>query len=104
MAESPKKGGGMLRIDKLFNRILVAAMLGFIKVYRYFLSPWVGNQCRFYPTCSHYAEVAFKEHGFIKGLGLSIIRIAKCNPWHKGGLDEVPARNKAPCAHQHSHH
>ena len=39
--------------------------------YRYLLSPWVGNQCRFYPTCSHYAEQAIIEHGFLKGCYLT---------------------------------
>ncbi|WP_237059819.1 membrane protein insertion efficiency factor YidD [Microbulbifer sediminum] len=58
--------------------------------YRYLLSPWVGNQCRFYPTCSHYAEEALKAHGFLKGGYLTGRRLIKCHPWHPGGLDPVP--------------
>ncbi|WP_250460676.1 membrane protein insertion efficiency factor YidD [Microbulbifer litoralis] len=61
-----------------------------IHVYRYLASPWVGNQCRFYPTCSHYAEEALKTHGFLKGGYLSVRRLIKCHPWHPGGLDPVP--------------
>lgn len=64
--------------------------------YRYFLSPWVGNQCRFYPTCSHYSEEAIKERGFIIGLILTIVRILKCNPWHSGGFDPVPTKTPSP--------
>ena len=69
-----------------------------IHVYRYLLSPWIGNQCRFYPTCSHYAEDAFNEHGFIKGLYLTLRRLLKCHPWHPGGIDNVPAK------HDETHH
>ncbi|SEA17969.1 membrane protein insertion efficiency factor YidD [Microbulbifer marinus] len=66
-----------------------------IHLYRYVASPWVGNQCRFYPTCSHYAEEALKTHGFLKGGYLTGRRLIKCHPWHPGGMDPVPpARQK----------
>ncbi|MDQ2077037.1 membrane protein insertion efficiency factor YidD [Marinimicrobium sp. ABcell2] len=61
-----------------------------IHIYRYLLSPWVGNQCRFYPTCSHYAEEALETHGFWKGAYLTVRRLLKCHPWHSGGIDLVP--------------
>ena len=61
-----------------------------IHAYRYLASPWVGNQCRFYPSCSHYAEEALKTHGFLKGGYLSARRLIKCHPWHPGGMDPVP--------------
>ncbi|MDO3387684.1 membrane protein insertion efficiency factor YidD [Gilvimarinus sp. SDUM040013] len=64
-----------------------------IHTYRYLLSPWVGNQCRFYPSCSHYGEEAIKTHGFIKGGYLTTRRLLKCHPWHPGGLDPVPAKS-----------
>ena len=64
-----------------------------IRFYRFFLSPFMGNQCRFHPTCSHYAEEAYERHGFFKGTLLTVIRILKCNPWHKGeAMDSVPKR------------
>lgn len=61
-----------------------------IRSYRLFLSPWMGGQCRFFPTCSYYAEEAVQIHGSWKGLGLALQRIAKCHPWHPGGIDPVP--------------
>ena len=65
-------------------------ILKLIKVYRLLLSPWTGHQCRFHPTCSHYAEEAVAEHGALKGAWLAIKRIGKCHPWHEGGIDPVP--------------
>ncbi len=67
-----------------------------IHLYRYFLSPWVGNQCRFYPTCSHYAEEALQQHGFFKGVYLTARRLLKCHPWHPGGIDLVPSTDTTP--------
>ncbi|HEY8567665.1 membrane protein insertion efficiency factor YidD [Microbulbifer sp.] len=61
-----------------------------IHLYRLIASPWVGNQCRFYPTCSRYSEEAFETHGFCKGGYLTLRRLIKCHPWHPGGLDYVP--------------
>ena len=70
--------------------ILVYPFLLLIQIYRYTLSPFIGNQCRYYPSCSHYAEDAFKEHGVLNGLILSVKRIFRCHPWHEGGFDPVP--------------
>lgn len=64
--------------------------IGIIRLYRYLASPWVGNQCRFYPTCSHYAEEAFQQYGFFKGCFLTLKRLLKCHPFHSGGIDFVP--------------
>jgi putative membrane protein insertion efficiency factor len=61
-----------------------------IKFYQYFISPLVGRNCRFYPTCSSYAKEALTIHGTLKGLYLSIKRILKCNPFFEGGFDPVP--------------
>ncbi len=69
------------------------ALIKLIHVYRYLLSPWVGNQCRFYPTCSHYAEEAISTHGSFKGFYLTLVRLGKCHPWHEGGIDPVPELN-----------
>lgn len=67
-------------------------LLALIRGYRYLLSPWLGNQCRFYPTCSAYAEQAITIHGSVRGTWLAAARLAKCHPWHAGGLDPVPPR------------
>ncbi len=64
-----------------------------ILIYRYTLSPIIGGQCRFYPTCSHYAEDAFREYGVARGIIMSVKRIFRCHPWHKGGYDPVPLKN-----------
>lgn len=61
-----------------------------IKAYQLLLSPILGSACRFYPTCSQYAYEAVGRHGVIKGLFLSVKRIAKCHPFHAGGYDPVP--------------
>jgi len=76
--------------------ILSYPFLGIILIYRYTLSPIIGNQCRFYPTCSHYAEDALKEWGPVKGLYMAARRILKCHPWHEGGCDPVPQRDQFP--------
>jgi putative membrane protein insertion efficiency factor len=67
-----------------------ALLLGMIRLYRMTLSGWLGGQCRFYPTCSHYAEDAIRTHGAIKGAVLAAWRVLRCNPFGKGGIDPVP--------------
>lgn len=67
-----------------------AALLGAIRVYRLTLSGWLGGQCRFYPTCSHYAEDAIRTHGAVRGSALAVWRILRCNPFGKGGVEHVP--------------
>ena len=69
-------------------------LLNIINFYQKFISPILGNNCRFYPTCSHYSHQAIREHGVIKGMWLSIIRISKCHPFHEGGEDLVPPVKK----------
>ncbi|WP_152967804.1 membrane protein insertion efficiency factor YidD [Oxobacter pfennigii] len=61
-----------------------------IRLYQRFLSPLKPPSCRFYPTCSQYSLEAFKKYGAVKGLYLSVKRILKCHPFHKGGYDPVP--------------
>ncbi len=77
------------------NKISIFAypFIGLIKLYRITLSAYIGNQCRFYPTCSHYAEEAIKTHGPAKGILLAVKRLLKCHPWHEGGFDPVPEKN-----------
>lgn len=65
-------------------------LLRLIRLYQYLLSPWIGQQCRFYPTCSEYARQAIEHHGSLKGSWLAVRRISRCHPWHPGGIDLVP--------------
>lgn len=64
--------------------------IAFIKTYQRIISPLFGAHCRFHPSCSQYAVESFQQHGSIKGLVLSIVRISKCGPWTEGGFDPVP--------------
>lgn len=70
-----------------------ALLIRLIRLYRLLLSPLLGQQCRFEPTCSHYGEEAISKHGALRGSWLTLIRILKCGPWHKGGYDPVPDNN-----------
>lgn len=67
-------------------------LLCLIGVYRVTLSGWLGGQCRFYPTCSAYAEQAIRTHGALRGTLLATWRIARCGPFTAGGVDHVPHR------------
>jgi hypothetical protein len=60
------------------------------RAYKLTLSPWIGRQCRFHPTCSDYAADALIRHGPIKGSVLSVRRLCRCHPWGGHGLDPVP--------------
>jgi len=66
----------------------------FIQGYRYLISPFLGQNCRFYPSCSSYAETAIERHGFFRGSLLALRRISRCHPWHPGGVDEVPQKKE----------
>lgn len=70
-----------------------------IRGYRYVLSPLLGPNCRFYPTCSCYAEQAIEAHGAIRGSYLAARRIARCHPWNPGGYDPVPTNSELKSAH-----
>ncbi|MEL7301777.1 MAG: membrane protein insertion efficiency factor YidD [Pseudomonadota bacterium] len=63
-----------------------------IRFYRLVLSPWLGLECRFHPTCSAYALEALETHGAIKGSWLAMKRIARCHPWGGSGIDNVPPK------------
>lgn len=63
-----------------------------IRAYQFFLSPWVGSNCRFTPTCSQYAIEALNEHGAFRGSWLTIRRLSRCHPWSPGGHDPVTKR------------
>jgi putative membrane protein insertion efficiency factor len=67
-----------------------AALTGAVRVYQYTLRPFIGANCRFEPSCSHYAVEALRVHGALRGSELSARRVLRCNPWHPGGYDPVP--------------
>ena len=71
-----------------------ALLIEMIRLYRATLSGWLGGQCRFYPSCSHYAEDAIRTHGATKGAVLATWRVLRCNPFGKGGIDHVPAARR----------
>lgn len=67
-------------------------LIGLLRLYRYLLSPLLGNNCRFYPSCSEYAEDAVRMHGATQGGWLAVKRVCRCHPWHAGGVDPVPEK------------
>jgi len=68
-------------------------LIGLIKLYQFLISPILGQNCRFHPTCSHYSLEAINEFGVLKGGYLAVRRIIKCHPFNKGGFDPVPLKN-----------
>ena len=67
-------------------------LIKLIRFYQITLSVFLGQHCRFHPTCSNYAIEALERHGALKGTILSSKRICKCHPWSAGGVDEVPGK------------
>ena len=65
-------------------------LLALLSIYQYLLSPWVGQHCRFHPSCSEYAREAVETHGALRGSWLAARRLSRCHPWHAGGFDPVP--------------
>ncbi|MDB3994013.1 membrane protein insertion efficiency factor YidD [Gammaproteobacteria bacterium] len=70
--------------------MLKTLLIKFISLYQLSLSPFIGGQCRFHPTCSQYTKEAIEKHGSMKGSFLGARRICKCHPWYQGGYDPVP--------------
>ena len=64
-------------------------LIALIRIYQWLISPWLGNHCRFYPSCSEYAREAIERHGAVRGSWLAIRRLLRCHPWHPGGVDPV---------------
>ncbi|MDD5319151.1 MAG: membrane protein insertion efficiency factor YidD [Methylococcales bacterium] len=67
-------------------------LIAIIKFYKYFISPLLGSNCRFYPSCSSYSLEALQRHGAITGFYLTLRRLLKCHPFHEGGIDPVPEK------------
>ena len=74
----------------LFTYLLIKL----IKIYKFLISPLLGDSCRYFPTCSEYSIDSLKTHGLFKGLFLSLKRILSCHPWGSGGFDPVKKEMK----------
>lgn len=77
-------------MKKFINKIILLPRRGLIRLIRFYqvaISPRIGSHCKYYPTCSEYTKQAVDKYGIIKGSLLGIIRILKCNPFSKGGVD-----------------
>lgn len=72
------------------THLLARGLQLLIRGYQLFISPLLGPRCRFYPSCSHYAQEALQTHGLRRGGWLALRRIGRCHPWHPGGVDPVP--------------
>jgi putative membrane protein insertion efficiency factor len=79
-------------MKSMLSRLAIAL----ISLYQNSLSLLMGNQCRFYPSCSQYTKEAIQAHGLLRGSGLGLRRISHCHPWHEGGYDPVPPANNSP--------
>lgn len=71
------------------------SLVALIRLYRATLSGWLGGQCRFFPSCSHYAEEAIRARGALVGTGLALWRVLRCNPFGAGGFDRPPGPRSA---------
>ncbi|WP_371195336.1 membrane protein insertion efficiency factor YidD [Glaciecola sp. SC05] len=80
--------------SKQSTPILTLPLIWIIRAYQLLISPFLGQNCRFYPSCSCYAHQALKTHGLAKGSLLAVKRISKCHPMHPGGIDHVPERRQ----------
>ena len=74
----------------MIKRIIIYMLISCIKLYQLLMSPILGQNCRYLPTCSEYSIESLKKFGIIKGIFISIKRISKCHPWGNHGYDPVP--------------
>ena len=76
------------------NKILIYPLIFIIKIYQFIFSPLIGNNCRYFPTCSEYAIESLKLHGLLRGLFFAIRRILNCHPFGGHGFDPIPKRKQ----------
>ena len=76
----------------MINKFIIQILIKVIKIYQFFISPILGQNCRYLPTCSEYSIQSFQQFGIVKGFVLSIKRISKCHPWGNYGYDPVPKK------------
>ncbi len=81
---------GMPAVRRFFgytSNVVSAVLIFMVRTYQVLISPWLGNHCRFYPSCSRYAILAIRKDGAFKGTFKAIHRILRCNPFSPGGID-----------------
>jgi putative membrane protein insertion efficiency factor len=87
-------------VDK--NNPMRTIAISLIRFYQKFISPLLGPRCRFYPTCSEYAKIAFEKHNAAFACFLTAKRLLRCQPWCQGGYDPVPEKKYGTCLnHRH---
>ncbi len=89
------------------SAFVTALLVKIVRGYQILLSPMLGQRCRFYPSCSHYALEALRTHGAARGSLLTVRRLCKCHPFNEGGVDPVPPAqhpnsSTAACGCNHS--
>ena len=77
----------MRAICTIFLRLPSWILIGVVRGYQLLISPWLGRQCRFHPSCSQYMILAVEKHGVLRGLPQGVWRICRCHPWNAGGED-----------------
>jgi putative membrane protein insertion efficiency factor len=87
--ESPQLSGKTARpsLQRRILRLPGEVMIGMVRLYQIFLSPWLGRNCRFEPSCSQYFILAVRKYGAVRGAFLGAWRIVRCNPFCRGGYD-----------------
>jgi putative membrane protein insertion efficiency factor len=89
-AEPAQPHGGLRRLGSWLWRAPAGLLMGLVRAYRLLLKPWLGNACRFEPSCSAYTLQALQQHGASGGIMLGGWRLLRCQPWCEGGCDPVP--------------
>ena len=90
VATDADRPGVTHRVIDLLRRVPALTLIGMIRAYQSVISPMTGPTCKYYPSCSQYALTAVRRHGALRGTGLALWRLLRCNPWSLGGVDDVP--------------
>ena len=93
----------MAELGSRARAVGLAVFLLPLRVYRRFVSPALRPRCRYYPSCSAYAEEAVTELGILRGTVVAAWRLLRCNPWSRGGYDPLEARRLFRPPHGHEH-